>query len=662
MLALLFALSAGAAQVDVTPKEFPVIVNCFFNERVVSKVTSPLFAKALVMETGPKDGVAGSTNGPARDTAAKDTVALVVVDSCMMPRELIDEAKQLASLRTGIAVDRMLVAATHTHSAPAAMPCLGSDAQPGYAQFLAGKIAEAITTAHSRLAPAKFGATVVDAPAHTFNRRFIYKGDKRLTSPFAERNVWANMHPGYQNPDALGPSGPVDTGLTLLSVQHADGRPMALLANYSMHYFLSEPLSSDYYGVFAEQFTAAIGAGPDFVAMLSQGTSGDLMWMNYAGAKRDYTIAAFTAGLVERAVEGYRSIRHGSPQRALQAKEERMTLQRRVPDAQRLAWAREMMAKLQGRKPKTQPEIYAREQIYLHEEPQRELKLQTYLLGDLALTALPNEVFAITGLKLKSRSPARLTMNLELANGAEGYIPPPEQHLLGGYTTWAARTAGLQVEAEPRITAALLRMLEELTGEPSRKELWNRGSYAREVMALSPWAHWPMENMDGESVVGHGPAAKLEGPRALYLQGLEGKAVQLVGGRLVLPTLPEGEAWSVMAWQWRGLPWDQLGHSPVSGPDANREAATGGWRHYAAVCQKQGNAITATVYVDGVAQSAGNCHQAIEQVVPSAMEGKLDEVSAFTRALAEGEVKRLARLPWAPAPQNTATTTVAAKP
>lgn len=28
-------------------------------------------------------------------------------------------------------------------------------------------------------------------------------------------------------------------------------------------------------------------------------------------------------------------------------------------------------------------------------------------------------------------------MNIELANGAEGYIPPPEQHKLGGYTTVA---------------------------------------------------------------------------------------------------------------------------------------------------------------------------------------------------------------------------------
>jgi hypothetical protein len=59
-------------------------------------------------------------------------------------------------------------------------------------------------------------------------------------------------------------------------------------------------------------------------------------------------------------------------------------------------------------------------------------------------------------------------MNIELANGAEGYIPPPEQHKLGGYTTWPARTAGLEVGAEPRIVETLLSLLEEVSGQKRR--------------------------------------------------------------------------------------------------------------------------------------------------------------------------------------------------
>ena len=73
-------------------------------------------------------------------------------------------------------------------------------------------------------------------------------------------------------------------------------------------------------------------------------------------------------------------------------------------------------------------------------------------------------------LKLKAQSPFKTTFNMELANGAAGYIPPPEQHHLGGYTTWPARTAGLEPNAEPVIVDTLLGLLEDLSDQ-KRKAL-----------------------------------------------------------------------------------------------------------------------------------------------------------------------------------------------
>ena len=109
---------------------------------------------------------------------------------------------------------------------------------------------------------------------------------------------------------------------------------------------------------------------------------------------------------------------------------------------------------------------------------QTELILQACRVGDLAWTAIPNEVFALTGLKIKHQSPFAHTFNIELANGAEGYIPPPEQHALGGYTTWPARTAGLEQQAEPRMTEAVLALLEEVTGQSRRSPYPELGAYA----------------------------------------------------------------------------------------------------------------------------------------------------------------------------------------
>ena len=40
------------------------------------------------------------------------------------------------------------------------------------------------------------------------------------------------------------------------------------------------------------------------------------------------------------------------------------------------------------------------------------------------------------GLEIKEKSPFERTFLIGLANGGYGYLPPPNQHKLGGYETW----------------------------------------------------------------------------------------------------------------------------------------------------------------------------------------------------------------------------------
>ena len=98
---------AGAAVVDVTPTQFPVLVNGGMTSRRADKVVTPINARAIVLDDG------------------QERIGIVVVDSCMMPRPLLDEAKALAAQRTKIRPDRMLISASHSHTAPACMGCLG---------------------------------------------------------------------------------------------------------------------------------------------------------------------------------------------------------------------------------------------------------------------------------------------------------------------------------------------------------------------------------------------------------------------------------------------------------------------------------------------------------------------------------------------------------
>jgi putative membrane-bound dehydrogenase-like protein len=653
---------AGAAILDISPTNFPVIVNAMFTERSASAVVDPLNTRALVLDDSSK------------------RIAIAVVDTCMMPRDLIDAAKQIVVDATGIQGDHILISATHTHSAPSAMGCLGSRADTNYQKFLPPKIAEAIIQANLNLVPAKIGWAVVDDWKHTFNRRWIRRSDRMLKDPFGDENVRAHMHPGHQSPDAIGPSGPVDPALSIIALQTKTGEPLALFANYSQHYYESALLSSDYYGRFANHIAKLIGAtNSSFVAMMSQGTSGDLMWMDYSAPARKTGYDNYAREVAEEALRAYKNIQF-QDWVPLAMAERKLALNYRSPDAERLTWAHKLAATFPGRIPQTLPEIYALEAIYLHERPHTELILQALRIGDLGITAIPNEVYALTGLKLKAQSPFKTTINIELANGAAGYIPPPEQHKLGGYTTWPARTAGLETQAEPRILAGLLGLLESVAGEPRRPIVVPENPYSKAVNASKPISYWRFDDM--------APRPEFEDGIALYLPGMgESKtnhAIHFAGGRVheKLPNL--GANYSAHFWIWNGLPNDARDvtgyffsrganldaqangdHLGIGGKHLNAEGklilfngnrlnnvligksvlSEKTWWHVAIV--REGS--HARVYLDGYLEIEGELPLSLNS--PSAeiflggrndryagFEGKMDEAAIYDRALTQAEI------------------------
>ncbi len=88
--------------------------------------------------------------------------------------------------------------------------------------------------------------------------------------------------------------------------------------------------------------------------------------------------------------------------------------------------------------------------------------IQAMRIGELAITAIPCEVFVEIGLEIKRESPFPTTFTIELANGYNGYLPTEKQHGLGGYETWRARSSYLEVTAARKITDEALRLLNEL--------------------------------------------------------------------------------------------------------------------------------------------------------------------------------------------------------
>lgn len=549
-------LKAGASITDVSPIKYPVFVNGNMTSMSATKAVTKLNARTIVVADG------------------KEEIAIVVVDSCMMSREFLDDAKKMASEKTGIRPDRIMISATHAHSAAASMGCLGTDPDPVYVPFLKMKLVEAIASARANLEPAKVGFSKANAAEYTAVRQWVIRPDRMIKDPFGNTTVRSNMHAGGNWDNATGEAGPEDPDLSLIAFASMDGRPIAMLANFSMHYFSGvEPIHADYFGLFSDGLQNEVGrqspGKQPFVAMMSHGCSGDI-W------RRDYTVPSdkhpnwkieeYARGLIEIAKSAYSKIQF-QENADLAMAEKRLHLNYRVPDAQRLEWSKRILSGMGNRLPKTQEEIYAREQFFLHEKKSTDVVCQAIRLGDITIATTPTETYALTGLKLKLQSPMEKTMVIELANGGDGYIPPPEFHPLGGYNTWAARSAGLESTAEPKIVAASLGLLEKVSGKSRKVYQQSRGPLAVDILKQKPLAYWRLDEFAPARALdisgnGHdgqyepGVLCFLAGPKSerFNLNDETNRSPHFAGGRVTgrIPGL--GQDYLVSLWFWNGMP------------------------------------------------------------------------------------------------------------
>jgi hypothetical protein len=405
-------------------------------------------------------------------------LVFAIVDSLDMSREVFDAAKEAVHERTGIPQENMLMAATHTHSSISARGSGDGEGFSDYQSFVIRRIADGVRRALNNLEPARIGWGSATERTQVFNRRYFMKPGTATPNPFGGVDKVV-MNPGRGNPNILKAAGPTDPEIVFLSVKSVDGRPIALLANYSLHYVGTRAgavISADYFGAFTDRIQELLGAdrlGPPFVGILCNGASGDINNINWLKKPErrwePYEKMTQVADLVARAVhEAHRKIEFHDWV-ALDARSRELSLAARRPTDEQLAYARKILAK-----PEDAPMYHKRERVYanrvlaLKDSPDEvSIVVQALRVGDLGVCAIPFEVFAETGLELKEKSPFRTSFTISHANGSYGYLPTPEQHELGGYETWLG-TNRVELQASRKIVRSLLSMLGEM--KSSRRE------------------------------------------------------------------------------------------------------------------------------------------------------------------------------------------------
>jgi len=428
-------LRVGAARTNITPPLGTHLAGDFC-VRLAEDVLDELHAKAVVIESG------------------KTTVAWVVCDLVAMERAEMDRIKRLASDATGIPVEQIMVACTHTHTGPDVRPT--KSAHPtthAYLPWAIPKIADSVALAHRRLEPACVGHGAAACPEEVFNRRYhMTDGSVR-------------MNPGYLNPDVARAAGPTDADIPFLVFQATDGRPLALVANYALHYvggpfYLS--ISADYYGAFDRRMQEL--AGSDFVAVMTNGCSGDVNNIDVSHPAPSYPypkakVDAVADRVAGRVWEAWRQIANWQIEPRLAVETETFVFHRREVPAEELEQARRIV---EGQEEADKLDrAYAEGVLALQEQPiQQPTELQAFVLGEVGLVTLPGEIFCELGLTVKQRSPFSRTLPLSLANDWLGYIPPSRSFDEGGYelrTTVSAKAARGTGEALIAAAVALLK-------------------------------------------------------------------------------------------------------------------------------------------------------------------------------------------------------------
>jgi hypothetical protein len=236
-------LSAGVARVDITPAgSMPMYGYANRKCGLSSGTHDSLYAKALVLESG------------------GGRIAIVTLD---LGSIVLERLKDDVAAKLGIPV--VLLAASHTHSAPAFLPYgsapARSESGDAYRTELERKIFSAIKQASESMFPASLAV----------GRGSLQLGYNRLIPQPDGRSRVA-----YRNPERV-PYGPVDPEFMLLRVDDAAGSTRALIVQYAAHAVVlgqsNCKFSGDYPGLMQAVLEREI---PGAQTMFVQGGAGDI--------------------------------------------------------------------------------------------------------------------------------------------------------------------------------------------------------------------------------------------------------------------------------------------------------------------------------------------------------------------------------------------------
>jgi neutral ceramidase len=378
-------LRAATVKVDISPKDSQYLVG--YGERKSIGIHDRIYHRIVALDDG------------------KTQFYLISSDICLFSPSEYDNVVAKLQKQYGINPLQVWWSVTHTHSAPEVGP-------PGiYGVYMGNRVQHAIDTAYTSMIEQTLINGIIEA------RKNLAPARLGVGWGFSQANI-NRRAVDIDGKASLGlnPDGPVDRRIGLLRIDKADGKPLALIANYPIHGTVlgdkNVEISGDAPGIVSAYVESKIGAPVLFV----NGAAGNLapIYSVYPTPAAGH-LNQFRVLLGDKILDANSKILSTTDTIKLFAG----SIIVETPRKPGLAWSADM----------SKYTTTTRSGNNLVRLPIRFLKVNE----DIAIWSAPIELFCEVSNEIRDRSPFPYTFYFGYTNGWFGYLPNAEAWQHGGY-------------------------------------------------------------------------------------------------------------------------------------------------------------------------------------------------------------------------------------
>ncbi len=406
-------------------------------------------------------------------------VALVGVDALIVPRPLVEAAREEIRQACGLEPSAVLIGASHSHSSgPIGMVQPGefdfasplvqrlayeesSGANATYLELVRKRIVEAVVEANAARANVECGFGRGTEDKVSFNRRLRMKSGQ----------TWS--HPGQGNPDIAGYAGPIDPEVGVVGAWDKQGKLVGCIVNFACHATTNPGgISSNWIYYLEKTIRGALDAPVPIIFL--QGACGDITQVDnlspYQNPPPEDWARRVGGRVGAEAVRVLLAIPKTNYVR-LDSVSQVTSIKRRIPRPERVLEAMRIVERNRTNVAAT-VWTFAKETLLLDalikRAPTVPVEVQAIQIGPLVLISNPAEYFVEFGLRMKKGSGFPFTFPVELANGCVGYVPTLEafESSGGGYETRLTSYSNLDINAGEEILSLGLTLARGMKSDP----------------------------------------------------------------------------------------------------------------------------------------------------------------------------------------------------